>query len=70
MNKRFQVDLLGEMRNAVMTVKQEDGESDEDFELRLAQMEDAWWSIPQPLLDKRNPDDAIREEMMRYGLNI
>ena len=69
-NKRFQVDLLGEMRNAVMTVKQEDGESDEDFELRLTQMEDAWWSIPQPLLDKRNPDDAIREEMMRYGLNI
>lgn len=69
-NKKFQVDLLGEMRKAIMTVKPEDGESDEDFERRLSDMEEAWWSIPQPLLDQRNPDDAIREEMIRYGLNI
>lgn len=68
-NKRRQVDLLAELRKALLTVKQEDGESDEDFDRRLSDMEEAWWSIPQPLLDGRNPDDAIREEMRRYGLD-
>ena len=47
----------------------EDGESDEDYDRRVSDFEDAWWSIPQPLLNQRNPDDAIREEMIRYGLN-
>lgn len=68
-NKKFEVDLFGELRKAIMTVEQIDGESDEDFEKRLSGMEDAWWSIPQPILNQRNPDDAIREEMNRYGLN-
>ena len=31
--------------------------------------EEAWWSIPQPILGGRTPDDAIREEMRRYGLD-
>ena len=68
-NKKNQVDIMGELRKAILTVKQETGESDEDFERRLSDMEDAWWSIPQPLLNGRTPDDAIREEMRRYGLD-
>lgn len=68
-NKKNQVDLLGELRKAILTVRQNDGESDEDFERRLSDMEDAWWSIPQPLLNGRNPNDAIIEEMKRYGLS-
>ena len=68
-NKKNQVDIMAELRKAVLSVKQDTGESDEDFERRLSDMEDAWWSIPQPLLNGRTPDDAIREEMRRYGLD-
>jgi len=52
-----------------MTVEQAEGESDEDFDRRLADMEEKWWTIPQPKLSMRNPEDAIREQMMKYGLN-
>lgn len=68
-NKKFTVDLMGELRKAILEVKQNTGESDEDYERRLSDMEDAWWTIPQPILNGRNPDDAIREEMRRYGLD-
>ena len=68
-NKKHQVDMMGELRKAVMNVKQNEGESDEDFERRLSDLEDAWWGIPQPKLNGRTPDDAIREEMRRYGLD-
>lgn len=68
-NKKFTVDLMGELRKAIMEVKQNTGESEEDYERRLSDMEDAWWTIPQPMLNGRNPDDAIREEMRRYGLD-
>jgi hypothetical protein len=67
-NKKFGVDILGELRKALQTVKQNEGESDEDYEKRLSDYEDAWWSIPQPVLNHRNPNDAIQEEMRRYGL--
>ena len=68
-NKKHQVDMMGELRKAIMNVKQNEGESDEDYERRLGDMEEAWWSIPQPILNGRTPDDAIREEMRRYGLD-
>ena len=67
-NKKFQVDILGELRKALTEVPREKGESDDDFERKLSDFEDAWWSIPQPLLNQRNPNDAIQEEMRRYGL--
>lgn len=68
-NKKNGVDIMGERDKALMTIEKEAGESDEDFERRLKAMEEAWWSIAQPLLNGRNPDDAIREEMKRYGLD-
>ncbi len=67
-NTNFEVDLFGEMTKALTEVKQEDGESDEDFQRRLADMEDAWWGIPQPRLNGRNPSDAVTEQVRRYGL--
>ncbi len=67
-NKRYSVDLYGEMCQALDAVKQEEGESDEDFERRLNDLEDGWWTIPQPLLDGRNPEDAVTEQVRRYGL--
>ncbi len=68
-NKKFGVDLLGEMSKALMKVEQNEGESDEDFDRRLGDMEEQWWSIPQPQLNGRNPNDAITEETRRYGLD-
>ena len=68
-NTRFQVDLISEVQKALVSVKQEEDESDEDFERRLGDLENQWWDIPQPLLNKRTPNDAIREEMNKYGLN-
>lgn len=67
-NKRFDVDLYGEMVKALDTAERKEGESDEDYERRLGDLEDAWWTIPQPMLGGRNPDDAITEEVRRYGL--
>lgn len=67
-NKRYEVDLLQELYNALETVKQEDGESEEDFDRRLSDMEDYWWTIAQPKLDGRNPDDAVTEACRKYGL--
>ena len=68
-NKKYKCDLINEVQKALVEVKQEDGEDDETFERRLSDLEGQWWDIPQPSLDKRTPNDAIREEMNRYGLN-
>ena len=67
-NSRFGVDLYGEMYRALDQVKREEGESDEDFSERLGRMQDDWWLIPQPVLDGRNPDDAVARELRTYGL--
>ncbi len=67
-NKKFQVDLFGELSKALSTVEMQEGESEEDFDRRLEAMEEGWWSIPQPKLNGRNPNDAISEEARRYGL--
>ncbi len=68
-NKTYSVDLLGELQKAISELSPEEGESDEDFDRRLSAMEEAWWSIPQPKLDGRNPEDSIREMARRYGLD-
>ncbi len=67
-NKRFQVDLIGEMMKALDAVEQDEGESDEEFDRRLEDLEEQWWGIAQPMLNGRNPDDATREETRKYGL--
>ena len=68
-NHRFKVDLVDAVMEELQKIQQDPGESDENFEKRLMEMEDGWWEIPQPILNGRNPNDAIREEMMKYGLN-
>ena len=68
-NQKFQVDLVSAVMEELQKIEQESGESDEQFETRLSAMEEGWWSIPQPILNGRNPNDAIREEMNKYGLN-
>jgi hypothetical protein len=68
-NQKFGVDLVNAVMEELQKVDQQPGESDDQFEARLSAMEEGWWSIPQPILNGRNPNDAIREEMNRYGLN-
>ena len=68
-NQRFKVDLIQAVMEELQKIEQNPGESDEQFEERLSVMEEGWWSIPQPILNGRNPNDAIREEMAKYGLN-
>lgn len=67
-NKKYGVDLIGEMHKALMTLKQEEGEDDEMFDKRLEAAEEGWWYIAQPKLDMRNPNDSIHEAMRKYGL--
>ena len=68
-NQRFKVDLVDAVIEELGKIEQNPGESDEQFEERLSAMEEGWWSIPQPILNGRNPNDAITEEMNKYGLN-
>jgi len=68
-NQRFGVDLIDAVMKELEKVEPEKGETDEQFDDRLMALEEAWWGIPQPLLNGRNPNDAIREEMAKYGLN-
>ena len=68
-NQRFKVDLIEAVMNELEKIEQKPGESDDEFEQRLSTLEEAWWSIPQPILNGRNPNDAIQEEMGKYGLN-
>ncbi len=68
-NKKFEVDLFGELSKALMKVERNEGESDEDYDRRLNDMEEYWWTIAQPKLNGRNPNDAISEETRRYGLD-
>ena len=68
-NQKFGVDLVNAVMEELQKIEQNDDESDEQFEARLSEMEEGWWYIPQPILNGRNPNDAIREEMGKYGLN-
>jgi hypothetical protein len=67
-NKKFKVDLFKEHRDALMTVKRSDFPNDEAYDMGLREFEEKWWDLPQPLLDKRTPNDAILETLKRYGL--
>jgi len=67
-NKRFKVDLFKEHQKALMTVDRGKFPDDETYQRELEAFEDAWWDLPQPLLDKRSPNDAIRETLAKHGL--
>lgn len=67
-NKRFKVDLFKEHQKALLSVKREDFPDEESYENGVMEFEENWWDIPQPLLDKRTPNDAIRETLSKYGL--
>ncbi|MCL2147968.1 MAG: hypothetical protein FWH47_01325 [Methanomassiliicoccaceae archaeon] len=67
-NKRHKVDLFKEHMKALMGVSRGDFPDEDAYENALAEFEERWWDIPQPLLGQRTPNDAIRETLSRYGL--
>ncbi|MDR3206480.1 MAG: hypothetical protein LBT41_05265 [Candidatus Methanoplasma sp.] len=67
-NKRFGADLFKENQKALACIKPSDFQSEEAYHKTLAEAEDAWWDMPQPRLDKRTPNEAIRETLSGYGL--
>ena len=67
-NERFKVDLFKEHQKALASVDRTKFPSEEDYERAVVEFEERWWDIPQPLLDKRTPNDAIMESLNKYGL--
>ncbi|MDN5357804.1 MAG: hypothetical protein AB7D42_02480 [Candidatus Methanomethylophilaceae archaeon] len=67
-NRKYGVDLFKEQSKALLSIDPKQFEDDEQYEAALREFEEQWWSISQPLLGQRNPNDAIAESMKRYGL--
>ena len=68
-NKKFNVSLFEEQQKALMQIDREKFHDDEEYARALSDFEDTWWAIGQPLLNGRNPNDAIKETLKKYGLN-
>ncbi len=68
-NKRFSVDLLDNNYNVISKLKREDYESDEAFQEAVQDIDHRWWTIGKQLLGGRSPNDAITEELGKFGLN-
>ncbi len=68
-NKKYGTDLFSEMQKALLGIKRDDFPDDVSYEKGLMDAEEAWWGIPQPLLDHRNPNDAVTEMMAKYKLS-
>ena len=68
-NMEYGVNLFAEQQKALQAVDPSKFKDDEEYTRALSDLEDAWWDIPQPLLGGRNPNDAIKETLAKYGLN-
>lgn len=68
-NRKYNVDLFKEHEKALATVQPSKFNSENDYQSALKDFEERWWDIPQPILEKRTPNDAIRELLDRYGLS-
>ncbi|MCL1810690.1 MAG: hypothetical protein FWG41_00490 [Methanomassiliicoccaceae archaeon] len=67
-NKKYKVDLFKEHLHALLEINRDDFPDDEAYGMAIEEFEEQWWDIPQPLLDKRTPNDAIIETLSKYGL--
>jgi hypothetical protein len=68
-NQKFDVDILKEEQEALKNIKRKDYETDDDYQRAVEALDDHWWTVAQPKLDMRNPNDAIIEMLAKYGLN-
>ena len=68
-NKKFNVSLFEEQQKDLMQIDREKFHDAEEYARALSDFEDTWWEIGQPLLNGRNPNDAIKETLKKYGLH-
>jgi hypothetical protein len=68
-NKRYDVDLLEANFEVIKKVKRDSYKTDEEFEAAVVDQEEKWWTAGKQHLGGRSPNDAIAEELSRYGLN-
>ncbi|MCL1984436.1 MAG: hypothetical protein FWG58_03435 [Methanomassiliicoccaceae archaeon] len=68
-NKKYGVDLLEANYEVVSNIKREEYGSDDEFEAAVAEKEERWWTVGKQQLGGRSPNDAVAEELSRYGLN-
>ena len=68
-NKKYNVDLFKEFEKALADVKPSDYPDEELYLKDLEEKKELWWDIPQPILEKRTPNDAIREVLDHSGLS-
>ncbi len=69
-NKAHNINLFAEQQKALESVDHSKFATDEEYAEAVSRAEDVWWEIPQPLLGQRNPNDAIRETLNKYGLTL
>lgn len=69
-NKKYGINLFAEQEKALQSIDRSKFNSDEEYAEALSRAEDVWWEIAQPLLNGRNPNDAVRETMAEYGLTL
>jgi hypothetical protein len=67
-NKKYKSDLFKELEKALVSISRSDFPDDETYDNTLKEAEEGWWDLPQPRLDKRTPNEAIREALSKYGL--
>lgn len=67
-NKMYNVDLFKEQQKALLSIDRSQFPDEESYEREIVDFEEQWWDIPQPRLEKRNPNEAIREKLSKYGL--
>jgi len=68
-NKRFEVDLVDANFEVLKKLKREDYGTDEEFEAAIRDVDHRWWTVGKQLLGGRSPNDAISEELGKFGLN-
>lgn len=69
-NKKYNVNLFAEQQKALESIEKSKFANDEEYAEAVSRAEDVWWEIAQPLLNGRNPNDAIRETLAEYGLTL
>lgn len=67
-NKEYDVDIMEELGKALSQVNREECKDDEEYERRVADIEEHWWTVSQPALGRKNAADAIFETMKKHNL--
>ena len=68
-NKKYNVNLFKAFEKALAEVLPSNFPDEETYLRTLEEFKETWWDIPQPILDSRTPNDAIRMALDEFGLS-